>query len=36
MAKLDIITLPDPMLRQESEPVERVDDELRQLFDDML
>ncbi len=36
MAKLDIITLPDPILRQVSQPVERVDDELRQLFDDML
>lgn len=36
MAKLDIITLPDPMLRQTSEPVERVDDELRKLMDDML
>ena len=36
MAILDIITLPDPVLRQVSLPVERVDDELRQLFDDML
>ena len=36
MAILDIITLPDPILRQVSQPVERVDDELRQLFDDML
>lgn len=36
MAILDIITLPDPVLRQVSQPVERVDDELRQLFDDML
>lgn len=36
MAKLDIITLPDPLLRKTSEPVERVDDELRRLMDDML
>jgi len=36
MAKLDIITLPDPILRKVSEPVERVDDELRALLDDML
>lgn len=36
MAKLDIITLPDPKLRLVSEPVERVDDELRRLLDDML
>ena len=36
MSKLEIITLPDPVLRKVSEPVERVDDTLRQLFDDML
>ena len=36
MAKLPIITLPDPVLRKVSEPVERVDDELRRLMDDML
>lgn len=36
MAKLEIITLPDPVLRQKSTAVERVDDELRRLFDDML
>ncbi len=36
MAKLPIITLPDPMLRKLSKPVERVDDELRRLADDML
>ncbi|MGI9425333.1 MAG: peptide deformylase [Hyphomicrobiaceae bacterium] len=36
MSRLDIITLPDPCLRQKSAAVERVDDELRQLFDDML
>ncbi len=31
-----IITLPDPLLRKASSPVERVDDELRKLADDML
>src|SRR5262245_42303687 len=36
MAKLDIITLPDPLLRSVSAPIERVDDELRQLADNML
>ena len=36
MAKLPIITLPDPMLRKLSTPVEGVDDELRRLADDML
>jgi peptide deformylase len=36
MARLDIVTLPDPILRKVSEPVERVDDELRALLDDML
>ena len=36
MTKLDIITLPDPLLRQSSAPIERVDDELRRLMDDML
>jgi len=36
MAKLPIITLPDPTLRKVSAPVERVDDELRTLMDDML
>lgn len=36
MAKLDIITLPDPKLRLVSAPIERVDDELRRLADDML
>ncbi|MEM7620525.1 MAG: peptide deformylase, partial [Pseudomonadota bacterium] len=32
----DIITLPDPILRSKSTPVERVDNELLQLVDDML
>ncbi len=36
MAKLDIITLPDPKLRLESAPIERVDDEVRKLAEDML
>jgi len=36
MAILPIIALPDPILRKLSKPVERVDDELRELMDDML
>jgi len=36
MAKLPILTLPDPLLRKVSAPVERVDDALRTLMDDML
>lgn len=36
MAKLPIVTLPDPILRKISAPVERVDDDLRKLMDDML
>jgi peptide deformylase len=36
MALLPIITLPDPVLRKMSARVERVDDELRRLADDML
>jgi peptide deformylase len=36
MALLPIITLPDPLLRKSSAPIERVDDELRALADDML
>ncbi|MBB4304663.1 peptide deformylase [Rhodobium orientis] len=36
MAKLDIITLPDPRLRLVCEPVKEVDDTIRQLMDDML
>ncbi len=31
-----IITLPDPILRKEAAPIERVDAELRRLADDML
>ena len=36
MSILPIITLPDPLLRTSSEPIERVDDELRRFADDML
>ena len=35
MAVLDIVTLPDPILRQQSAPVERVDDDLRRLVENM-
>ena len=36
MSMLDIITLPDPILRQVAAPVERVDAALRRLAGDML
>jgi peptide deformylase len=36
MALLDIIIIPDPILRQVSTPVERVDDALRRTLDDMV
>lgn len=36
MAKRDIITVPDPKLREPSKPVERVDESLTRLIDDML
>jgi peptide deformylase len=36
MSKLEIITIPDPVLRKVATPIERVDDELRRLADDML
>jgi peptide deformylase len=36
MAKLPIVYLPDPMLRQLSAPFERVDDAVRRLANDML
>lgn len=36
MATLPIVTLPDPILRKASKPIERVDDDLRHLMDDML
>lgn len=35
MAKLDILEFPDPRLRTKATPVEQVDDQLRQLIDDM-
>lgn len=35
MAKLDILHYPDPRLRKQAEPVEKVDDELRTLIEDM-
>jgi peptide deformylase len=35
MAILRILEFPDPRLRTRAEPVERVDDEMRQLVDDM-
>ncbi len=35
MAKLTILEYPDPRLRTKAVPVERVDDRLRQLIDDM-
>ncbi len=36
MAILDILHFPDPRLRKKALPVERVDDEIRRLVDDML
>ncbi|MEP3524341.1 MAG: peptide deformylase [Hyphomicrobiales bacterium] len=36
MSILDIITIPDKILKQACDPVERVDDELRTLLDNML
>jgi len=36
MALRDIITVPDPRLKQVSTPVDTVDDDLRALMDDML
>jgi peptide deformylase len=36
MAIREILTVPHPVLKQVSEPVEQVDDELRALMDDML
>ncbi|GHF15914.1 peptide deformylase [Kordiimonas sediminis] len=35
MAKLDIINVPDPLLKTISEPVAQVDDDLRRLMDNM-
>ena len=36
MSQKKIVIEPDPILRKESKPVEKVDDELRRLLDDML
>ena len=36
MSILDIITIPDKILKQSCDPIERVDDDLRKLLDDML
>lgn len=36
MSKLDILIAPDPRLKQIAQPVERVDDNIRRLMDDML
>ena len=36
MAKLDILHYPDPRLRTRAEPVAEVDDQVRELADDML
>jgi peptide deformylase len=36
MAKLDIVNVPDPLLKKISDPVGQVDDDLRRLMDDML
>lgn len=36
MAKLDILTFPDPRLRNKAKPVARVDDQIRRIVDDML
>ncbi|HYQ72574.1 MAG TPA: peptide deformylase, partial [Gammaproteobacteria bacterium] len=35
MTTLDILHFPDPRLRNVAQPVERVDDDIRQLVDDM-
>ncbi|WP_018953628.1 peptide deformylase [Thioalkalivibrio sulfidiphilus] len=35
MAKLEILHFPDPRLRKRAVPVEKVDDEIRRLVDDM-
>ncbi|GAB4229695.1 MAG: peptide deformylase [Methyloligellaceae bacterium] len=36
MTKREIITIPDPLLRKPSAPVERIDADLKRLVDDML
>ncbi len=35
MARLEVLTFPDERLRTKAEPVENVDDDIRQLVDDM-
>ncbi|MCV6547011.1 MAG: peptide deformylase [Cohaesibacter sp.] len=35
MALMEIVTLPDPILREQSAPVERIDDDLRRLVENM-
>lgn len=35
MSKLEILTYPDPLLKQPAKPVEDIDDKLQQLIDDM-
>jgi peptide deformylase len=36
MARLQILTAPDPRLKQKSKPVDKVDDQIRRLMEDML
>ena len=36
MAKLEILVAPDPRLKKRALPIERVDDDIRQLMDDMV
>ena len=36
MTKREILIEPDPILRKKSDPLEKVDDELRKLLDDMI
>jgi len=36
MTKLDVLTVPDPILREKAKPVEVVDDRIRKILDDML
>ena len=36
MAKLDIINVPDPLLKKVSQPIGQVDDDLRRLMDNMV
>ncbi|MEX2454269.1 MAG: peptide deformylase, partial [Rhodospirillaceae bacterium] len=36
MAKLTILTAPDPRLKQAAQPVETVDESVRKLMNDML